>query len=71
VLQVLADTVGEKELAAMSWQQLVRLGYRNGAGHLLMAILAEELYVELVPTCKTLANLQALIEKATDSVPEE
>jgi hypothetical protein len=71
VLQTLADTIGEQELAAMSWQQLIRLGYRNGAGHLLMAILADELHVELIPNCKTLKNLKSLVEQVTGDVPEE
>ena len=62
VLQVLREVVGEEKLAAMSWQELIRLGYRQGAGHLIIAMMAGEQFLELVSKGKAFAKFKALTD---------
>ncbi|MCL5282851.1 MAG: hypothetical protein M1376_23450 [Planctomycetes bacterium] len=49
VLEVLHETVGPEELAEMTPEELVQWGYAQGAGHLIMAMLAREVRLDLIP----------------------
>ncbi len=50
VLQVLYETISPEELAEMTPEELVHWGYAQGAGHLIMALLAGEVRLDLIPT---------------------
>ncbi len=48
ILEVLHETIGPEELAEMTPEELVHWGYAQGAGHLIMALLAREVRLELI-----------------------
>jgi len=70
VLRTLKDVIGEEKLAAMSWQELVRLGYRHGVGQLVIAQAAGEQHLLLTSKHKAFAKFKALADKCNDTGKE-
>ncbi|MCL5279986.1 MAG: hypothetical protein M1376_08785 [Planctomycetes bacterium] len=58
VLEVLHETIGPEELAEMTPEELVHWGYAQGAGHLIMALLAREVRLDLIPTQKRVRKMR-------------
>ncbi len=58
ILQVLHETIGPEELAEMTPEELVHWGYAQGAGHLIMALLAREVRLDLIPTQKRVRKMR-------------
>ncbi len=50
VLEVLHETMDAEELAEMTPEELVHWGFAQGAGHLIIALLAGEVRLDLIPT---------------------
>ncbi len=71
VLQVLQEVIGEEKLATMSWQELIRLGHRQGAGHLVIALMNGEQFLELVTKGKAFAQFKALSDQCADGNKKE
>lgn len=71
VLQVLHKTIGPEELAEMTPEELVHWGYAQGAGHLIIALLAREVRLDLIPTQKRAKKMRRPMGRRPNIAPED
>ncbi len=71
VLQVLDETIGSEELAEMTPEELVHWGFAQGAGHLIMALLAGEVRLDLIPTPGRVRKMRRPRDRRPDIARED
>lgn len=71
VLQVLHETIGPEELAEMTPEELVHWGYAQGAGHLIMTLLAREVRLDLIPTRERAKKMRWPMDRQPNIAPED
>jgi hypothetical protein len=71
VLQVLHETTGPEELAEMTPEELVHWGYAQGAGHLIMALLAREVRLDLISTRERVQKIRRPMGRRPNTAPDD
>jgi hypothetical protein len=71
ILEVLHETIDSEDLAEMTPEELVHWGYAQGAGHLIMAMFAREVRLDLIPRQKRGRRMRRPRGRRRNTAPED